>query len=382
MKYISILGSTGSIGRQTLDVVEQHPELFSVVGLAAGYNWEALVTQALKFLPSVVSVSTKELADRVRLQLPETIKVLYGEEGTSEVATQPKADFVVSAIVGSAGLNPTLQAIEAGKAIGLANKETLVTAGHIVMERVKQRGVPLIPIDSEHSAIFQCLEGENKESVKRLILTASGGSFRDLSRDELKGVTVQQALNHPNWKMGAKITIDSATMLNKGFEVIEAHWLFDLPFDKIDSVLHKESIIHSMVEFKDMAIKAQLGTPDMKIPIQYAMTYPKRMELETPALDFEQVMTLHFAPVDFNRYPALKLAYECGRIGGTLPTVLNAANEVMVDRFLKGEIAFFQLEHAIEEVLEKHHSVSNPGLEEIWEADQWARYEASLVTFE
>lgn len=379
MKYISILGSTGSIGKQTLDVIEQHPDLFKVIGLAAGYSWETLVEQAQKHHPSFVSVATREIAEKVKGCLPSSVNVLYGEEGMVEIATHPDATFVVSAIVGSAGLTPTLGAIEAGKTIGLANKETLVTAGHIVMEKAKRRGVPIIPIDSEHSAIFQCLQGEQHSSVKRLILTASGGSFRDLTREELKNVTVDQALNHPNWNMGAKITIDSATMMNKGLEVIEAHWLFDLPFEKIDTVLHKESIIHSMVEFEDMAIKAQMGSPDMRVPIQYAMTYPMRAPLNTPAMDFTQLFSLHFSPIDFNRYPALKLAYECGRIGGTMPTVLNAANEVIVDRFLKGEVEFTQIEVAVEKVLEQHQPVKRPELQEIQVTDQWARHIASLV---
>ncbi len=379
MRYISILGSTGSIGTQTLEVVKEHPELFTVVGLSAGTNWEALVEQARLFHPLVVSVSTKDLAEKVRMNLPEKIKVLYGEEGTTEVATLPEANFVVSAIVGSAGLTPTLQAIECGKTIGLANKETLVTAGHIVMKKAKECNVSIIPIDSEHSAIFQCLQGENKQAIKRIILTASGGSFRDLSRDELRQVTVEQALNHPNWKMGAKITIDSATMMNKGLEVIEAHWLFELPFSQIECTLHRESVIHSMVEFHDHAIMAQLGTPDMRVPIQFALTYPNRVPLNTSALRFDQVFSLHFGPVDFARYPALKLAFQCGEQGGTMPTVLNAANEVIVERFLNREISFVEIEDRIYRILEKHQCINNPGLEEIWESDDWARKEARKV---
>ena len=376
MKYISILGSTGSIGKQTLDVVDEHPDLFRVIGLAAGNNWGELVEQIHRFKPLIVSVATKELAERIKLQAPAGMRILYGQEGMNEVATHPDCNFVISAIVGSAGLYPTLKAIEAGKTIGLANKETLVTAGHIVMNKAKEYGVSIIPVDSEHSAIFQCLQGDDHQSVKRIILTASGGSFRDYSRDELKSVTIEQALNHPNWKMGAKITIDSATMMNKGLEVIEAHWLFGLPFDQIDCTLHRESIVHSLVEFHDRAIKAQLGTPDMRVPIQYALTYPNRISLQTPALDFTKLLTLQFEPVDFVRYPALKLAYLCGKQGGTMPTILNAANEVMVDRFLKGEIPFIEIESRIEAILAKHSKIEQPLLEEISEADEWARNEA------
>lgn len=379
MKYISILGSTGSIGIQTLDVVSQHPERFQVTGLAAGSNWEELVRQALQFRPRIVSVGTKELADKVRIQIPEDIKVTYGSEGAAEVATFPQTNFVVSAMVGSVGLAPTLQAIEAGKTIGLANKETLVSAGHIVMKLAEEKNVDILPIDSEHSAIHQCLQGEDSKTIKRLILTASGGSFRDKTRLELEEVTVEQALNHPNWKMGAKITIDSATMMNKGLEVIEAHWLFGLPFSQIDCVLHRESIVHSMVEFNDSAIMAQLGTPDMRVPIQYALGESERLPLNIPSFDFRQALSLNFAPLDWERYPALRLAYECGQAGGTLPTVLNAANEIMVDRFLKGEIKFTQIESSIEKVLEKHQKIANPQIETIWEADHWARREASLV---
>lgn len=379
MLYISILGSTGSIGQQTLEVISEHPDRFAVAGLAAGYNWELMVQQIEQFQPQIVAVATKEIADKVKLHTTSSAQVLYGEEGLNAVATNDKTQFVVSAIVGSAGLAPTLQAIEAGKTIGLANKETLVTAGHIVMSKAKQYGVPILPIDSEHSAIFQCLQGENSSSVERLILTASGGAFRDKSREELGNVSVEAALQHPNWQMGAKITIDSATMMNKGLEVIEAHWLFQLPFTKINCILHRESIVHSMVEFTDRALKAQLGTPDMRVPIQYALTYPARIPLNTPPLDLTKLAELHFAPVDLKRYPALKLAYQCGTKGGTMPTVLNAANEVIVGRFLKGEFPFLEIEPAIEGVLSKHESIQAPNLEEIWAADRWARQMASEI---
>ena len=373
MKKIAILGSTGSIGTQTLDVVRQHPDEFAVTALAAGRNIDLLTEQAHEFAPRLVSVQTKELAEQLRRRLPDSVRILWGGEGALEVATHAEASFLVAAMVGSAGLAPTLAAIQAGKAIGLANKETLVTAGHLVTALVQKHGVPLLPIDSEHSAIFQCLQGENPERVRRLILTASGGSFRDKTRNELADVTVEAALSHPNWSMGAKITIDSATMMNKGLEIIEAHWLFNLPYDRIETVLHKESIIHSMVEFTDRAVMAQLGTPDMRIPIQYALTYPDRLPLESEPLDLTKVGTLHFAPPDFERYPCLQFAYEAGKKGGTLPTVLNAANEVAVSRFLAGEIPFLAIEDHIASVMAKHQVVLSPNLEEIIAADAWAR---------
>jgi 1-deoxy-D-xylulose-5-phosphate reductoisomerase len=379
LRYISILGSTGSIGEQTLDVISQHSDRFQVVGLSAGSNWELLVKQIQAHRPLVVSVSSKELADKVRFHTTYPVRVLYGEDGVLEVAGMPEADFVVSAMVGSAGLTPTLRAIETGKTIGLANKETLVTAGHIIMDQAKQYNVKIIPIDSEHSAIYQCLQGEDVDSIRRIILTASGGSFRDLTREELANVTVGQALKHPNWSMGAKITIDSATMMNKGLEVIEAHWLFGLPFDQIECILHRQSIVHSMVEFTDRAMMAQLGTPDMRVPIQYALSYPDRIPLDTPTLNLSEIGSLQFEPVSMERYPALRLAYECGEAGGTMPTVLNAANEVIVERFLKGEIPFLNIETAVQKVLDKHKPTSRPTLEQIRETDEWTRREARLI---
>lgn len=373
MRKIAILGSTGSIGTQALDVIRQHPEQFSVVALAAGRNIDLLTEQAHEFQPQLVSVATKELAEKIQHQLPSNTKAVWGEEGALAAATHPDADFVISAMVGSAGLLPTLAAIEARKEIGLANKETLVTAGHIVMRKAKEHDVSVIPIDSEHSAIFQCLQGEDRSAIRRLIITASGGSFRDLTREQLVDVTVKEALAHPNWSMGAKVTIDSATMMNKGLEVIEAHWLFDLPYNKIDTILHKESIIHSMVEFTDRAVMAQLGTPDMRIPIQYAMTYPKRIPLETEPLDLMKVSQLHFTALDFDRYPCLAFAYEAGQKGGTMPTVLNGANEVAVARFLRGDIPFLAIEDTIAHAMAMHEVMENPGLEDIFEADRWAR---------
>ncbi len=378
MKKIALLGSTGSIGTSTLEVVAQHPDEFQIVGLSAGSNIELLASQVKQFRPEIVSVGKPEYMEQLReyigdAWLPE---IVYGKEGLIQVASHASANFVMTAVVGSVGVEPTLSAIKAGKTIGLANKETLVSAGHIVMEAAKKHNVAIIPVDSEHSAIFQSLQGNSMDDVARIILTASGGSFRHLSRDELKQVSIQDALNHPNWNMGAKVTIDSATMMNKGLEVLEAHWLFGLPFEQIECVLHYESIIHSMVEYKDRAVIAQLGTPDMKVPIQYALSYPRRFDLKTQPLDLISCGTLHFARMDFDRYPMLQLAYECGKRGGTLPTVMNAANEVAVERFLKNDISFLQIEELVKTVCEKHDVASNPELEVIFAADRWAREQA------
>lgn len=372
-KRISILGSTGSIGRSTLDVIALHPESFEVTALTAGSNIELLMEQAIQFQPKLVSVANVSLADHVRRELPSSIEVLYGEEGLLRAATLDEADFVVTAILGSRGLQPTLAAIEAGKDIGIANKETLVVAGHLVMGLAKQKGTRLLPIDSEHSAIFQCLNGENVRSVKKIILTSSGGSFRSLTREQLKNVTVEDALKHPTWSMGAKITIDSATMMNKGLEVMEAHWLFTMPYDQIEVVVHPESIVHSMVEFKDASIIAQLGTPDMRVPIQYALSYPHRIQSPSKPLDLTEVGTLHFRKMDFDRYPCLRLSYESGKSGGTYPAVLNAANEIAVEKFLECSISFLDIEQILESVLNEHESVYHPTLEEIMATDRWAR---------
>ncbi|MDQ0899778.1 1-deoxy-D-xylulose-5-phosphate reductoisomerase [Paenibacillus sp. V4I7] len=381
MKRIAILGSTGSIGTQTLDIAQHAPDKFQIEALSGGYNSQLLIEQVKKFHPKVVSVATKELADEVSKNVSSSTKVLYGEEGLMEVAASTDADLVVTALVGSQGLKPTMAAIEAGKHIGLANKETLVSAGHIVKDAIRRKGVSLLPIDSEHSAIFQCLNGENRSQIAKITLTASGGSFRDRSREELEGVTVEQALQHPNWSMGAKITIDSATMVNKGLEVIEAHWLFDLSYDEIDVLIHPESVIHSYVEFVDNSVIAQLGNPDMRVPIQYALTYPDRYPTPTHRLDLAAIGKLHFREMDYNRYPCLRMAFESGKQGGTTPTVYNAANEIAVARFLKGEITFLQIEQIIEAVLQKHESHSKPHLDVIHEQDIWARAFASSIVF-
>jgi 1-deoxy-D-xylulose-5-phosphate reductoisomerase len=379
LKRIAILGSTGSIGTQTLDVIANDPGRYEVEALAAGTNIPLLLQQINSFRPKLVSVATKALAEQLRTQLSVPVSIVYGEEGLCEVAAGTNAEYVVSALVGSQGLKPTIAAIRAGKSIGLANKETLVTAGHLVSELVHKHAVDLLPIDSEHSAIFQCLNGEPKEAVDKLILTASGGSFRDKTRDQLASVTVEDALKHPNWSMGAKITIDSATMMNKGLEIIEARWLFSLDYDKIDVVIHPESIIHSMVQFVDNSVMAQLGNPDMRVPIQYALTYPDRRRTPTRPLDLVAIGKLHFRAMDVERYPCVRMAYECGRQGGSYPTVFNAANEVAVSRFLNREISFLKIEAVIEETLNRHIRVDSPQLEEIEEADSWARRTAASL---
>ncbi len=374
LKHISLLGATGSIGTQTLDVIRKHPSHFKLDSMSVGRNIDLALQQVHEFSPNLLSVQTKEDYDKVIHDVPSQTKVVYGEEGLVEVATDPKSDILVNAVLGSVGLSPTLAAIKERKAIAIANKETLVTAGHLVTSAAKDFGVPLLPVDSEHSAIFQALNGEKRTEIEKLILTASGGSFRDRSRAELENVTVHEALNHPNWSMGAKITIDSATMMNKGLEVIEARWLFDIPYEKIDVVLHKESIIHSMVEYIDGSVIAQLGTPDMRVPIQYALTYPNRLEsISNERLNLWEIGTLNFSKLDTERYRCMSFAYEAGKIGGTMPTVLNAANEVAVAYFLDNELSFLQIEQKIEQALERHQAISEPTLKDIIEVDAETR---------
>jgi len=380
MKRISILGSTGSIGTQTLEVVERFPGDFKVVALAAGRNINLLEEQVRKFQPQLVAVmeehQAKELAWRIK-DLP--VEVLSGLRGLKEVAVHSETEMVVVSVVGSIGVLPTLFAIEAGKTIGLANKETLVAAGEIVMKKALERGTTIIPIDSEHSAIFQSLQAGKKEEVAKIILTASGGPFRNFSVEELREVTPEQALKHPNWSMGGKITIDSATLMNKGFEVIEAKWLFNLELDKIEVVVHPQSIIHSMVEFQDTAVIAQLGLPDMKVPIQYALTYPQRLANNLPRLDFLKFKEMTFEAPDLARFPSLGYAYDALESGGTMPTVLNAANEIAVYAFLRKEIGFLDIPDLLEKVMTSHTVISNPSIEEILDIDQWARGEADRL---
>lgn len=370
MKNICLLGATGSIGTQTLDVIRSYPESFRLIAMSFGQNI-ALGEQIIyEFKPKLVSVQSKEIKERLKNTVSSETKIVYGETGLLEAATHPDCHVVLNAVVGSVGLKPTLAAIQESKQIAIANKETLVTAGHIVMEIAKEKGVHILPVDSEHSAIFQCLNGEQKSEVSKIILTASGGSFREQTREELTDVTVEEALAHPNWSMGAKITIDSATMMNKGLEVIEAHWLFQMPYEQIEVILHKESIIHSMVEFQDTSVIAQLGTPDMKIPIQYALTYPSRLEIpKTKRLNLTEIGKLHFSKVDFDRFRCLKMAYEAGKQGGTMTTVLNTANEEAVAAFLAGKIAFLQIESIVERALERHQPIQHPQLDDIIATD-------------
>ncbi|UCZ51692.1 1-deoxy-D-xylulose-5-phosphate reductoisomerase [Bacillus shivajii] len=374
MKKISLLGSTGSIGTQTLEIIRSHPDKFKLEAMSFGTNVKAGLEQIREFEPAIVSVKTKEVKDELKQYLPSHIDVFYGKEGLVKVAAECDTEVVVNAVMGSIGLEPTLAAIESKKKIAIANKETLVTAGHLVTRKAQQHGIELIPVDSEHSAIYQCLKGNAPKEVKKLILTASGGSFRDKSREQLNGVTVKDALNHPNWSMGAKITIDSATMMNKGLEVIEAKWLFDMPYEKIDVILHKESIIHSMVEYIDGSVLAHLGTPDMKVPIQYALSKPSRLDLQGgKALNLWEIGSLHFEKPDFERFRCLQLAYDAGKAEGTMPTVLNAANEVAVEAFLKNQISFLQIEEIVERALNDHTQITDPTLEEIISVDHEVR---------
>ncbi|WP_059105258.1 1-deoxy-D-xylulose-5-phosphate reductoisomerase [Shouchella shacheensis] len=379
MKQVGLLGATGSIGTQTLDIIRLHPERFSLAAMTAGKNLELVREQIKEFSPNLVSVQDTQDAQALRSEFPN-LEVTEGLEGLVEVAAYAATDVVVTGITGSIGLEPTLAAIEAGKPIAIANKETLVTAGHLVTEAAKKQGVALIPVDSEHSAIFQALNGEPVEAIDRLIVTASGGSFRDKGRAELEGVTVEQALRHPNWSMGAKVTIDSATMMNKGLEVIEAHWLFGLSYDKIDVLIHDESIIHSMVEYVDRSVIAQLGTPDMRVPIQYALSYPARLERpEEERLHLWELGKLHFSKLDLERYRCMEFAYEAGKAGGTMPTVLNAANEVAVAAFLKGKLDFLGIERVIEQALTGHERIGQPSLETIQAVDAETRRKATLA---
>lgn len=382
VRKISLLGASGSIGIQTIEVIRQHRDQFQLLAFSVGGNVKVAQGLIQEFSPLVVSVQTKEDCETLKSQFASTdTRFVYGEEGLIEVATLHEADVLVNAVMGSVGLVPTLHAIEHKKVIALANKETLVTAGHIVMEAARKHQVPILPVDSEHSAIYQCLQGEKEKNIQTIILTASGGSFRDRTRQQLEGVTREDALNHPNWSMGAKITIDSATMMNKGLEVIEAHWLFDIPYEDIQVVLHRESVIHSMVEFHDTSIIAQLGTPDMRVPIQYALTYPDRLPHPTgKRLNFMKMGKLHFEKMDFDRFRCLQYAFDAGKAGRTMPTVLNAANEIAVDAFLNGKIEFLAIETFIEKAMSKHSIQLNPDLETIREVDLETRnYVRSLI---
>lgn len=377
MKHIAILGSTGSIGKNALDVVKTHSEEFKVAALGANKDVDTLEHQIRQFRPRLAALNEPAAADRLRDRLSDFngIEILSGPEGIQSVATIQEADQVLDGMGGSAGLLPTLSAINAGKDIAFVNKEVMVMCGPIVMDAVQKNGVNLIPIDGEMSAIFQCLEGarDRLTDIHRLVLTASGGPFRDTPKNELYTVTPQQALRHPNWDMGAKITIDSATMMNKGLEVIEAKWLFDIELEKIDIVIHRESIIHSMVEWTDGSTLAQLGPTDMRIMIQYALTYPNRLSTPVPRLDLCESRTLHFEPVDKEKFPCISLAYTAAEVGGTLPVVLSSADEVVVNAFLEERIGFMDIPAILECVMEKHVVIAYPSLEDVLEVDQWAK---------
>ena len=378
MKNVTVLGSTGSIGVSALDVIEKNSDRFRVVALAAGKNIKLLQRQIEKFRPRIAAVGDAKLAGELRKQLPKKFatRIVYDRGGLNEVASFHAADIVVSAISGAAGLLPTLTAIEAGKDIALANKETMVMAGDIVTKKAEEKKIKILPVDSEHSAIFQCLQGQAQESIRRIILTASGGPFWKYKAGDLKKVTLQQTLKHPNWKMGRKITVDSASMMNKGMEVIEAKWLFQLDFGKIDVLIHPQSIVHSLVEFVDGSVLAQMGIPDMRTPIAYALTYPERIINYLPFLDLRSAGSLHFHKPDIKRFPCLEIAYEAGIAGGTMPAVLNAANEIAVEAFLKEKVKFLDLPRIIDKVLHNHLSVKAPSLEDILHADNWAREKA------
>lgn len=381
-KALSILGSTGSIGVNTLEVVRQFPDRFHVAALAAGRNIALLLDQIREFQPRVVAVLDQVHASRLRRKL-DSIRhcpeILFGPDGYQAVATLPEVNMVVAAMVGAAGLVPTVAAIEAGKHIALANKETLVIGGAVVVPLTERRGVRLLPVDSEHSAIFQALQGNQRQNLRRILLTASGGPFFRKSMEELTAVTPQAALRHPNWSMGKKITIDSATLMNKGLEVIEARWLFNVAVDQIAVHIHPESIVHSMVEYVDGSVIAQLGIPDMKTPIAYALAYPERLPLRQPALDLFQLQNLSFYPPDETKFPCLRLAYQACREGSTMPAVLNAANEIAVQAFLDKRIAFLDIPRLIEGAMSRHTTAGEVTLQSILEADHWAREEGEQM---
>lgn len=378
MKRIVILGSTGSIGTNTLDIVAKFPDAFQVVGLTAATKDVQLEEQVRRFKPTKVALSDPAAASRLRRRCKGlTVEILSGPEGVAEVASMPEGDLVISAIVGGAGLLPTLAAIRAGKHVALANKEPMVMAGQLMQEEARRNGVRILPVDSEHSAIFQSMEGHRREDIRRLILTASGGPLWHLSREEMRHVKPVQALQHPNWKMGAKITIDSATMMNKGLEVVEARWLFDIPASQIEILVHRESVIHSMVEYRDGSVIAQLGLPDMRTPISYAMQYPSRIPLELPSLDLASIGKLTFFRPDHERFPCVQLGYEALRIGGTMPAVMNAANEVAVAAYLQEAIGFLDIADVIRSTMDAYTLRPLRTLDDALEADCWARQKAT-----
>jgi 1-deoxy-D-xylulose-5-phosphate reductoisomerase len=382
VKQLAVLGSTGSIGVTTLDLVERFPDRFAAVSLAGGRNVERLAEQVRRFRPRLVATADGDSAAALHAALPEFRgEIVAGLEGIERVATAPQAELVISALVGALGLRPTLRAIEAGKDVALANKEVLVVAGELVQAAARRAGVNVFPLDSEHNAIYQALHGHRRSDVRRIILTASGGPFLRTPREELAAATPAQALKHPTWKMGSKITIDSSTLMNKGLEVIEAHWLFGLPPEQIDVVIHPQSIVHSLVEYVDGSVLAQLGIPDMAIPISYILAYPERLALtHLPSLDLVKAGRLEFVAPDLERFPCLALAYRALRTKGTAPAVLNAANEVLVDAFLRERIGYLDIPRIAHAVLDRHALVAHPSLDELLAADAWARRAADELT--
>ncbi|MFH1487870.1 MAG: 1-deoxy-D-xylulose-5-phosphate reductoisomerase [Pseudomonadota bacterium] len=378
MKKITILGSTGSIGSSSLRVIGTNPEKYRVWALGAGKNIDRLLDQIHKFHPAAVAVQEEDLAEMLRKRLGKDsgIDIRSGQEGFSHISTLDEVDLVISAMTGAAGLIPTLKAIEAGKDIALANKEILVTAGHLVMAEARKRGVSILPVDSEHSAIFQALQGHRREDLRRVILTASGGPFREYSAEKLRTVTPEQALKHPNWNMGQKISTDSATLMNKGLEAIEAKWLFDLSIDQIKIIIHPQSIIHSMVEYNDGSIIAQMGVPDMITPISYALSYPRHIKTCIPYLKIEEIGDLSFMKPDLKIFRCLDLALRAADMGESMPTVLNAANEIAVAAFLKGNIRFFQIPELIEKTMAAHEKIPIENIDMVMETDRWAREKA------
>jgi 1-deoxy-D-xylulose-5-phosphate reductoisomerase len=380
MKKLSILGSTGSIGVNALEVVAKHPNRFRVVALAGGDNLPKMEEQILQFHPDLVSVRRSEAARELQARLPgNSTQILSGADGLIAAASHAEAEMVVSALGGSIGLLPTLAAIRTGKNLAIANKEPLVMAGQIILEEARAKGIRILPIDSEHSAIFQAMAGHRKEDIKRIILTASGGPFLFTPPEQLKDVTPEQALRHPHWRMGKKVTIDSASLMNKGLEVIEAHWLFGVSPLQIEVYIHPQSIVHSMVEYKDGSVVAQMAVPDMRGPIAYALSYPERLELDLPSLNLFTVETLSFRPVEIERFPTLGLAYRALEQGATLPAVLNAANETAVEAFLQGRLGFLQIPRVIQETMDRHHPADPKSLDNILQADAWAKQEAQKL---
>jgi len=374
MKNIAILGSTGSIGTQCLDIISDYPDKFKVSALSCQSNIDLLREQAELFKPEHITVFSEDAYQTLKSEgLSYPVQIHHGMEGLLSIVRLEDVDVVLTSVVGNIGLLPTVEAINAGKDVALANKETLVTAGSIIMPLAREKGVSILPVDSEHSALFQALQGNTKKSIRRIILTASGGPFRGKSKDELQNVTAREALKHPNWSMGRKISIDSATLMNKGLEVIEAKWLFDVEPDEIDVVVHPESIIHSMIEYHDSSIMAQMGLPDMKLPIIYALSYPERLETKLESLDFMKMNQLNFEGPDKETFPCLRLAYEAMVAGGTMPTVLNAANEVLVNQFLEGEVGFYDIPERIEQLMNEHKNILNPSIDDILAVDRDTR---------